>query len=696
MTHLWPEADQARARQSSSSPLAKQLESQGWRGWLQTLGPRTFTKPFADFHIEFWEWYWPILLKRQRGERLTLEELVCLYVLGRGSGKSANVEWACIAEGALLSKGYVLYICDTVDQAKDHLIAIQSRLESREIAEYYPGLSDPEISKHGFRRGWSTDYLATKSGWGIIPAGLQEGIRGGRKDDMRFTLEVADDIDEFTDSPALAVKKLNQLSRSVVPAGTEDTVILFPQNVIHENSVMNQILTRRSDVFSARKTIGPYPSFKKVELVLTEREDGARVWDIGDFEANWEGLDILSARKFLAKSGRLAFLAEFQHDFEAAREGRVLRNWSDRLMVIAKSDFIRVFGAWDKVQDFNKWTGFDFARTKSAYHAPVIGKLAVSNQNTRLPGKLFLFDLMTFEAGTQVDDMAQRLLCSLSAGPVASRSTWPELIESVLTRAKLEVFISDATRLIEARREVLTGLIAPLVAPVLEQKHYQQFAGSHDQNKDGLQVMRTAYGLPFVPINPGESGGLEWADHYMTVDRTTEHPFFEDEWLPNTSNESCSLCRDRPVKCANHWKLGCPGLFLVVDDDKYRYPSVSSPETLQDSDFWRFCFDNWRMRAAKLTEAGEIEYGPMKMWDDPGQCLQMILFNNPISAIPLKYHEKVEEVMQPKHRELLATVNENKGLTPEDELTLLFAIENAKKIVDDDGIQEYDEWGVRV
>lgn len=688
---LWPEPYKSRYAEKLKaahpfqvkSPEAIQLEQSGWQVWLRTLFPRTFTKPFAPFHSEFWDWYWPITLKRARGERLSLEELICLYILGRGSGKSTNVEAACIAEGALIGSGYVLYICSTEDQARDHLIAIKSLLESSEIARYYPGLANPELGKHGFRRGWSQEFLATQSGWGMIPAGLEEGIRGGRKDWMRFTLICPDDVDDFNDSPAASAKKLNQLSRSVVPAGTEDTLILFPQNIIHENSVMNQIYTRRTDVFSTRKVIGPHPSFKKVELVLTDREDGARVWDIEQCESNWEALDVLTARKFLAKSGRLAFMAEYQHDFEAAREGRVLRNWSDSLMVITKSDFARVFGSRAAMNGFNKWVGHDFARTKSAYHAPVMGKLAVSSQNTKLPGKLFLFDLMTFDAGTQVDDMAQRMLASLSPGPEGSRFTWTELIEASLSRSGLERFLSRTTDLIAAKREVLAGIVPPLVAPVLQRLKYQRFVGSHDQNKDGLQVMRTAYGLPFLPVNPGESGGLEWADHYMTVDRSLAHPFFTDELLPD-----------------GKWKLGCPGLFLVVDDNKYRYPSIVSPETLCDEDLCRYQFDHWRMRPAKLTEAGLMEYGPMKMWDDFGQMLQMILTGNDLSAIPLTYHEKVEEAMTPHHRAMLpravpaSSPMDRVGLSPEDELALLFAVNYAKKIIDSEGdIEDFDDYG---
>lgn len=656
----------------TKSPLAKHLESQGWQVWLKTLFPRTFTKPFADFHVEFWEWYWPITLKRARGERLTLEELICLYILGRGSGKSSNVEAACIAEGALIGSGYVLYIAATEDQARDHLIAIKSLLESSEVAKYYPGLSNPELGKHGFRRGWSQEFLATQSGWGMIPAGLEEGIRGGRKDWMRFTMIACDDIDDFNDSPAASAKKLNQLSRSVVPAGTEDTVILFPQNIIHENSVMNQICTRRTDVFSTRKVIGPYPSFKTVELELTERDDGARVWDISSCDSNWDALDLLSARKFLSKSGRLAFMAEYQHDFEAAREGRVLRNYNDSLMVIDEDDFNRVFQGIS-IDSFNKYTGHDFARTKSQYHAPVSGTIAVSGQNTPLPGKLFLFNMLTFEGGTQADDMGKEMLKAICLGP-NSKTTWDDLILSALSRAGLERHITDATRLLEARRDVIAGVIIPLVAPVLKAQNYARFAGSHDQNNDALELYRRVFGLPFQPVNPGESGGLEWADHYMQVDKTTKHPFFADE-----------------LQADGKWKLGCPGFFVLVPRGKKRYPLTSSPETLEHSDFWRFCFNNWRMRPAKLTEGGVIEHGPMKMWDDPGQCLQMILFGNRISAVPLTKPEQIREVTPPQYRpETLQT-----QYSHQQEMAVAYQYELAKQKItkSNQGMQSFGEFG---
>lgn len=655
---------------------AAQLEAKGWESWLKTLGPQTFTDDFADFHREFWDSYWPVTQKRRRGERLSIDDLVVLYILGRGNGKSSNIEWACIAEGALLGKGYVMYCCATEAQAKDHVMAIQSRLESTQIAAYYPGLASPKVGKHGFRKGWSQEYLATKSGWGIIPIGLDEGVRGGRQDDLRFSLIVLDDIDDFSDSPLQVEKKINTISRGIMPAGTEDTIVLFPQNIIHENSVLNQILTRRSDVLSIRKTIGPYPSFDELELERTE-VDGGRVWSIGHCKPHWPAFDIDSARKFLSKFGRNAFLAEYQHDFESAREGRVLRNYNDALMVIDEDDYCRVFGSLDTLDSFNKYFGHDWSRTKSAYHANVGGKLAVTNQNSPLPGKLILHDLMSFEAGTQADDVGLRFLESIAPFVPDKALTWAELIELSLSRQGLEQFISDATRLIEARRNILAGIIPPLVTPLLKAKRYMRFVGSHDQNNDALQVYRRVYGLPFRPLNPKETGGLEWADHYMDVDKKTRHPFFEDRQLQDGT-----------------WEKGCPGMFILVKNGKKAYPNSATPDALHDSDLCRYQFSNWRMRPMKLTEAGSIEHGPMKMNDDFGQMLQMLLLDNAITAAPMTYAEQVNEMIPRKNRveEMRKSSPNGVGLTPEQELTAIISRQFAEKRIRP-RVQQFDDWG---
>jgi hypothetical protein len=661
----------------SKTPQALALEKKGYEAWCKGLGPKTFTKPFARFHHDLWGWYWPVRQKLLTGERLSPAEMVMLLMWFRGGGKSSHVEWCCIAEGGLVGEGFVGYVGDTEALAKGHVQSIRNRLDSPEIAHHYPGLSNPRIDKHGQQVAWRQDYLATASGWGIIPIGLEEGVRGGRLFDLRFTMFVFDDIDSRKDSAAAVQKKLDIISHEILPAGTAETLILFPQNLIHENSVLNQIYTRRSDILSERQESGPYPGFDDLELELDEGVAG-RKWKIKKATPTWPHIDMHAARKYLADSGKAAFLAEYQHDFTSNKEGKVLRNYDDKLMVVPKSLFNRLYGSEGVPDKWSKRVFHDWSRTKSAYHANIAGKLTVSNQNENLPGKLWLFDLMSFEAGTQADEVGKRILGSISKFVPGTRQTWEELIEASTSRAGLEVYLSDVTRLIEARRDVLAHVIPPLVAPALKSAHYTSFVGSHDQNNDALSVYRRVFGLPFSPVNPGEHGGLEWIDHFMQADKNTPHPFFNDELLEDGT-----------------YKLGCPGLFILVDDDKYEYPQVSTPDALHNSDLARYQFNNWRMRPAKLTESGMMEYGPMKMNDDFGQGLQMAMLNGPPTPTPLEFWEQLEAAT-PEDKRFEALQEQANipggGLTPELEATYLLNKRFAEQKITPNWLT-FDEYG---
>jgi hypothetical protein len=555
-------------------------------------------------------------MKRLRGEPLEDDELAFLAVWFRGGGKSSNVEWACIAEGAILGDGYVLYACETEGQALDHVAAIRDRLESSEIAHYYPGLASPEVGLHGNQIGWSKDYLATASSWGIIPVGLDTGLRGGRKRDLRFTMIVLDDVDNEKDSPAVVEKKLRIISRSILPAGQADTIVLFAQNLIHEDSVLNQILTRRSDVLSERVVSGPVKAFEDLEL---EMDDVGRVWTIESGVPTWPDIDMAKARRFLAKSGKSAFMAEYQHDFSSDQTERVLNNWDDDVHAITKSQFAAVFGTHQIPRRWYKYVGNDWSRTKSAYHANVAAFVAVSGQSERLPGFVFMYDAMSFDAGTEADDVGLAMLKAIAPtvdiGP--SRQNWDDLVTASLLRSGLEQYIQSPTKLLQKRREVLALIIPPYVDRILSTNNYIHFRGSHEQNKNALAIYRDVYGLPFSPCNPGEDGGLEWINHHQKVDYERPHPFKADV-------------------------MGYSRFFLIVDDDKAAYPASLTPDKLHGSDLARYQFKHWRNRPVKLSEAGAIERGPMKMNDDFGNLLMFLFHDNSVQAAPMTEQERHE------------------------------------------------------
>jgi hypothetical protein len=660
-----------RPKLSSGGDSASTLEAQGWRVWLTTLFPFAFDEEFSQDHIEYWDLRWSVLMRIREQQKLVKtgqvtpkqleirhDEYVTLLILGRGLAKSSSLEASAVMRGALLDSGYCLYVSEAQDQAEEHIGNCQGLInhEDSKLLEYYPRMAIvDDATVGGIKTKNRSDIFITSNGWICRAKGLNSKLRGlrigvQRPDDIKL-----DDVDGVNDSIDVSMKKLRQITSSVLPTQARRwTTIDFGQNLILETGVMNQLYTGQSDALAVRQTIGITPTF--VDFQYESRidpVDGKTKHYIQDSSIpTWAGVDIAQAQKFLHDSGLMTFLAEYQNNFEKVKEGRVLANYNDELMVITEEMFARIFGSIRLLDTFNKYVMHDWSRTKSAYHACVAGKLAVSSQNTRLPGMLFLFDLMSFEAGKQADDIGLSLLESITTHVPDSKRTWRELVEDSLSRSDIERYVSktDVSKWIDARRAALSSIIPPIVRPLTQRLRYKAFKGSHDQNNDALEVYRTVYGLDFLPSNPGESGGLEWANHYMQTDKRTRHPFLEDKQLNGGT-----------------WEKGCPGMFIIVKDSKYPYPMSPTSDSLHGSDLWRFQFNNWRMRPAKLTEAGLIEYGPMKMHDDCGQALQMALYGNDISAAVLTYQEKTRAI-EPSLQDLDNKLLETKTLNPQDQM----------------------------
>jgi hypothetical protein len=697
---------QQQPQPQDSLEKARKLESQGWHVWLKTLFPFAFDEEFSDDHRKYWDLRWSVLHRiREQQKCLALgspippqhlirpDEYVTLLVLGRGLAKSSSLEASSVMRGALLGGGYCLYVSEAQDQSEEHVgnCKILINHEESKLLDYYPDMAIVEGAVvGGIKTKDRADIFTTRNGWICRAKGLNSRLRGLRIGNRRPDDIKLDDIDGVNDSVAVSLKKLRQLTASVIPTQARRfTTLDFGQNLIIETGTMNQICTGRTDALGQRTTIGVTNTFSHFdyESYIDEGDGRLKHRILPSSIPTWKGVDIAQAQKFLDDAGLYTFLAEYQNDFEQTKEGRVLRNYDDALMVITESDFAKVFGSIGALDSFNKYPGHDWSRTKTEYHANVAGTLAVSSQNTPLPGRLFLHDLLSFNAGTHADDVGLRILETISPFVpdlaatkrteklTFSRQTWRQLIDASFSRDKLDNFITGTTQLIDARRNILAGVIPKFTSVLLEKRKYKRFVGSHDQNNDALELYRRVYGLPFHPVNPGETGGLEWADHYMTVDKTSRHPFFEDELLEDGT-----------------WKLGCPGFFIIVKDNKRAYPQSVTSEALHGSDLCRFQFNNWRMRPQKVTDAGAIEHGPMKMHDDYGQMLQMILCGNQIATAVLNYYEKLE-VAEPQLMVLNQKIKETKTLTPQEQMAYHVLQGMAKKKMAGSGVRRFDESG---
>ena len=468
----------AYVQRTQAAPLA--IESD-WRTWLRAVGPRTFTGSFAPFHVEFWDWYWRVAQKRRKGEPLDDEEHAFLAIWMRGGGKSSNVEWAAIAEGALVGQGFVLYVSGTQALAEGHVQAIRERIESEDVARHYPHLANPQVGKHGNQYGWRQDFLRTAGGWAIRPLGLDVGVRGGRVGDLRPTLIVFDDVDDHTDSPLVVQKKLDTIARSIIPAGGRDTIILGAQNLIHRNSVFNQILTRRTSVLSRRIVSGPFPAFEGLQIEARVAERGTRNVIVAG-TPTWPDFDQAACQKFLDDSGRESFLAEYQHDFSAIEQGRVLPEYDETVHVITWSDFARVYGARRIPKHWRRDVGHDVGFTDG--HISAWTWITTAAANSKLPGLRFRYRGMTFTAPL-IDTMAETVLARMAA-----EGETPDDI--------------------------------------------QRWRMSHEA-KSERDTYRAKFGLPFTACKSGKTDGLAQWRHYLRVDRSRPHPFKDDEQLPDGS-----------------------------------------------------------------------------------------------------------------------------------------------------------------
>lgn len=486
-------------------------EALGYEHWLKKLGAQTFTRPFAPIQHAFWKWNWNILQKLLDNVPLEPREFVGFVPWSRETGKSSNVEWACIAEGAILRTGYIIYLSAKQLQAEEHVVAIRNRIESEHVDKTYPWLGKPKMGAHGNKFGWSKDFLMTAGGWAIRPVGADQAIRGGKTLNLRPTLIVVDDLDELGDSPYIVEHKENILTRSVLPMGNEKTRVLVPQNPIHANSAVNRMLTGVSLALAIRTVFGeinedgsisqrPIAAVKNFAYEVRQSDDGPYSV-ITRGESNWPGIDLAAWERTLNRVGPPAFAAEYQHDMTVAQEERVLPEYDDRILrlhVVTWSQIEQKYGHRRIPSDWPCDVGLDIGYTTG--HKSAWTFTAKVPQGCELSGSIFRYRGRTF-TGIGIDE------------------------QSVIIRS-----------------ELWPG-----------EKFERQFM-SHEKLGERL-VLAQKHGWFFLPCESAKTAGIAQWRHFLQTDRSQPHPFHRDE-------------KDNQGR----WKLGRPSWFDIVSDEQFHAP----------------------------------------------------------------------------------------------------------------------------
>lgn len=278
-----------------------------YASWLARLFPQYVTEPFAPYHHVFWQWVWA-LTPEQRADAF-------VAIWPRGAGKSTSAELACASVAARGTRRYALYVCETQDQANQHVENVATLFESSGFGESYATVSSRLMGKFGNSRGWRVSRLRTMSGFTIDAIGLDKSARGIKVDDVRPDLIVLDDIDGELDTSETIDKKLSILSRKIIPTRSAHCAVLAVQNLVHADGIFARLADGRADFLAKRTVSGPHPA---IEGLAYEAVRGAG-YRITSGEPTWGTLKHWQAQ--LDEMGLTAFLAECQHEVEAPAGG---------------------------------------------------------------------------------------------------------------------------------------------------------------------------------------------------------------------------------------------------------------------------------------------------------------------------------------------------------------------------------------
>lgn len=291
------------------------------QGWLRALFPSYVAHPFAQRHVDLWAWAWPARLGAD------VDPFVACW--GRGGAKSTSAELVTVRWGAVKARRYGLYLCNTQDQADDHVQTIATLMETTTIAQHYPHLAERLVGKYGASKGWRRNRLRCSDGYTIDALGLDSAKRGAKLDDQRPDFIIIDDVDDAEDSEDVTAKKARIITKKILPALTHDAAILFIQNKVSDDSMMAQVLDGRAGFLGGAQISGPHPAVDGLQVVGSGTE--AR---IVAGVATWEGQSIDACQSFIRKWGLDAFQSECQHA-SVAQVGRYLAS----------------IGLWDACQD---------------------------------------------------------------------------------------------------------------------------------------------------------------------------------------------------------------------------------------------------------------------------------------------------------------------------------------------------------
>ncbi|MFA6528372.1 MAG: hypothetical protein WCT46_02420 [Candidatus Gracilibacteria bacterium] len=158
----------------------------------------------------------------------------------RGSGKSTVITtaypiWAILGRP---QKKFVLILCQTKSQAKQHMMNLRRELEGNALLKGDLGPFQEEDDEWG-----SSSLVFSACGARITVASSEQSIRGLRHNQYRPDLIICDDVEDIASTKTREGrnKTYQWYTSEVSPSGDRNTRLVIIGNLLHEDSLLMRI-----------------------------------------------------------------------------------------------------------------------------------------------------------------------------------------------------------------------------------------------------------------------------------------------------------------------------------------------------------------------------------------------------------------------------------------------------------------------
>jgi hypothetical protein len=599
--------------------------------WARHFWPHLFSRPFTNYQNEYWDFIDTVEPDTYYRPRVECEP--------RGVGKSTNAEASACKLIATKKRKMIGYVSLEETKATKHFESIKAMMETERFVEAYPHCQ-PKVQKlRSSVQQWSRDAIVTQSGAMVVPITLLGSSRGWKSaEGVRFDVLFLDDIDKIGQSPELIRKLIELLKGEILAAGSDKTLIVMPQNLIHRDSICSQILDHRADILSDRIFCGPYPLLEWYEaekVDIQDDESGAKQWIITDGKAFDPAIDLGYATGLLNLYGRATFDRECQQEVFKVDDEKDFREWDEVYHVITYSEFKEYFEkfhvpVWNPAKDhpqiphnWNVGMGLDWGTTIG--HPAVCAPFARPNQLSPLNDCFFAF--------TEVV-LPKYPLTVGEEVPLVS----PGRVSGAIKQALKEWNVSDGQVKMQLMSHEASAALNTMIVDLPEElKSY------------------------FNKWKPKRGSGVPQIQNLLEIDRTKDHPF------------------RKGIK-------GAPRLFFIVPDDQGKLIQLASGKYMvaQPKDYQGFA----RARF-EIPNYSQFNTGSNKRDDDYVDAALGIMNRFGVSSARPSLEEREEaKIAEPFRLSVIEREKENlsdeelsqRYLTHQVKLNIPKAIANQNKV----------------